>query len=399
MSEKVLDIIKKGLDENQAKFKELLGNKADNETLEDMKKSLGEVNEGVTKNLKEVQSEIAKLKALKTQESQDAKSDLVKQLNKAKGEGSFRELFSKSNLGKQIELTSKAVTTMTIASAFTGQVTRFDQRPDIVNTPERRIRIRSLLPTIIGNSNEYSYKKYAGGEGDIDVVAEATAFPEMDMDFVEEIVSITKLAGQLTTSDEILDDTDQLESFINNKLREKMFDKEDTQLLYGTGLTNQVDGINTTSGKAANVAFRRTSPTDWDAVAGGMDYLYANEFMPQSFVTSSTDYINMTTLRGTDGHYLRDMLVWMGGTPFFLGVPMTVSNAVNAGEFFLWDNQALDMVQRKAIELARSTENGSNFVEGKVTFTIQERLNLAKYHDNGLFSDSYANVKTVIGGA
>jgi len=385
--QKTLEQHKKGLMDDLANF-------AKGEDLKKFQEKHEATTSEIEKSMKEMQSEIVKQRnALISQEMQD-KSTLFKSINDFAP--SFEEVKSKLYAGEK--LITKAVGTITVANNMTGQVTRFDQRPGIAGPMHTSVRVRNLLRITTANSNEYNFRKGVKGEGDIAPVAEAATKPQVDYDFTNTATPVRKLAGYADIGMESLDDTDDIESFINNELMQDLMDVEDNQLLYGAGTGENIAGLSGTASDATDIGATviYSNPQNWDALLAAMGVLAGKNYMPTVILLSPTDYYVMIGNKGTDGHYLQKELVFQGGTPYLYGTPIYVSTEVVAGEFFMWDQRAAEVAMRKTIEIARSTENGTNFIDNKETFRIEERLALAKIYEDAVFYDTFADVITAI---
>lgn len=398
MSE-VKEIIVKALDEFKVNIEEKNKDLVKSEQFQTLEATTKEQMETLTKSYKKQEETIVSLQnKLKETKGGDI-SDLAKSILAF---GSSHEGLAKGFLaGEKMSMLSKAVGTITIGNNFTGQVTRFDQRNGIAPIIHRQLRIRQLVRNTVAVSDAYNFRKHTGGEGAIVPTLEATKKGQIDYDVLNTAVPVVKIAGFATASMESLDDTDDFEAFLINELREDYMDVEDTQILYGTGIAPNMNGINTTSLKAADIpaSVTYTDPQNWDALLAAKATLASKEYDAAVIVLNPVEYEVMVGTKGTDAHYIANELVFNGTTAMLRGIPIYKSTAVNAGEFFMWDARAQELAMRKSVTVDRSTENGTNFEDNLITFRIEGRAALAKIYEDAAFSDTFANVITAITGA
>ena len=382
------------LESHKKSVNEDLANLAKGEDLEGLKKKHAETTDQIEKSMKDMQSEVVKMRGQMMSARDENKSELYKSIMDFRGDSKISE-----KLYKGEKLITKAVGTITIGANFTGQVTRFDQRPGIAGPMHTSLDVRNLLRITTAVSDTYNFKKGFAKEGAIAPVAEATTKSQIDYNFTNTSTPVVKIAGYSDISMEALDDTDNLESFINNELLMDLKDTRNAQLLYGDGTGNNMTGLNAAALTATDLTSYPTvsGAQNWDALLAAMSALASRNYMANVILVSPTDYFPMVGTKGTDGHYLRDMLVWNGGTPFLYGVPILVSTAVTAGSFIMWDQRAAEYAARKTTEIARSNENGTNFIDNVETFRIEERAALAMIYADAVFEDTFQAVITEIG--
>lgn len=381
------------LEQHKKSVNEDLANLTKGADFEEFKKKHAETTDSMMSTMKDMQSEVVKMRNNMATKASESKSELYKSIMDFKGDGKISQ---KLYAGEK--LITKAVGTITIGGNFTGQVTRFDQRPGIAGPMHTSLDVRNLLRITTATSDKYNFRKGLPKEGGIAPVAEASAKPQIDYNFTNTSTPVVKIAGHADLSMESLDDTDNLESFINNELMMDLKDERNSQLIYGDGIGDNMTGLAANALDATSLTSYPTqaSAQNWDALLAAMSALASRNYMANVILLSPTDYFPMVGQKGTDGHYLRDMLVWNGGTPFLYGVPIIVSTAVTAGSFIMWDQRAAEYAARMSTTIKRSTEHANNFIENLETFVIEERAALAIIYADAVFEDTFAAVITEI---
>ncbi len=383
--EKSLSTLKENLDADKQEL---------SKSVEELRLTNTEEIDKLSKCFKKQEETIVSLQNQLKQTNNGNVSDLAKSILNF---GSKHEGVAKSFLkGEKLNLVSKVIT---IGSNFTGQVTRFDQRNGIAPIIHRSVRLRSILRNTVATSNIYNFRKHTNSTGAVAPVLEATTKSVREYDLVNTEVPVIKIAGYSDVSMEVIDDTDDFEAFIVNELREDYLDTEDTQILYGSGVAPNMEGLNITSLKASDIPTTFTQPTNpqkWDCIIGAKATLTGREYEPSIVLLNPSDYEEMTATKGTDAHYIAKELVFTGSTAMVRGMMIYKTTAVNAGEFFVMDARSSELAIRKSVTIDRSEENGTNFIDNLETFRIEGRAALAKIYPDMVFSDTFANVITEI---
>jgi HK97 family phage major capsid protein len=179
----------------------------------------------------------------------------------------------------------------------------------------------------------------------------------------------------------MLADTAQLTSYLSARAPEKLLTVEDTQLLYGNGSGQNIEGINSiaTAFAAGSFADTITAANQFDVLTVAINQLALVNYTADYIMLSPTDFTKILLLKATTNEYLKDQ-VYQGLTPSFLGVPVVVNTAVNAGTYLV-GNFALgtQMWVRENLALEFFREDGINVREGFVTVRLTERIALTNY--------------------
>jgi len=390
MSE-VKEFIEKSLDTLKANIE---ADKQDlSKSVEELRLTNTEEIEKLSKGFKKQEETIVSLQNQLKQTNSGNVSELAKSILDF---GKKHEGVAKAFLaGEKMQVLSKVIT---IGSNFTGQVTRFDQRPGIAPILSRSVRLRNVLRNTVATSNIYNFRKHTSSTGAVAPVLEATTKSIREYNLANVEVPVIKIAGYSDVSMEALDDTDDFEAFLTSKLRDDYLDTEDTQILYGSGVAPNMEGLNITSLKAADITSFDpvTAPQKWDAIIASRSVLTGREYEPSVVLLNPAEYESMTVTKGTDAHYIANELVFTGATAMVRGMTIIKTTAVNAGEFFVMDARAAELAIRKSVTVDRSDENGTNFIDNIYTFRIEGRAALAKIYPDMVFSDTFANVITAI---
>lgn len=144
-----------------------------------------------------------------------------------------------------------------------------------VGTPElyagaiqrRRLWLRDVLSVQSTGLSSVPYIREVDAgtlEFGASAVAEASAKPEVSMNFVQVDAPVRKIAGWLRATDEILMDAPTLRGYIDTRLGYMVSIREEQQILAGSGSAPQLEGINVVSGTQT-----QATPTgDYPAIIG-----------------------------------------------------------------------------------------------------------------------------------
>src|SRR5205085_8543376 len=184
--------------------------------------------------------------------------------------------------------------------------------------------VADLLAQGTTSSNTVRYLKESSVTNAADAVLEGGQKPESVLVFTNVDEPVQKIATFLPVTDEMLEDYNQMASYIDNRLRLFVQLKEDTELLLGTGTAPHIKGIL----KRTSVQHQpKASDTVPDAVHKAITKV-RNQFVePDGMVVNPTDWETMVLAKdATNNQYY-------GGGPF-TGAYGTGGNGVAPTRFW-----------------------------------------------------------------
>lgn len=266
--------------------------------------------------------------------------------------------------------------------------------PGIQTTPNRRLRIRSLLPTGRTTSNlvqfvkENVFTNNAGPQagGSPTVAAENTLKNESDITFTLANAPVVTIAHFLLVSRQVLDDAPMLESYINGRLLYGLALEEEDEILNGDGTVGQLDGLM----HQATAYNRAQTGTKMDWLRRAITQLQLSEYDAEFMVLNPADWEDIELTKDTQGRYIIANPQSMIG-PQLWGLPVVPTNSMGVGQFLvangtmaaqIWDRQSA------AVELSR--EDSDNFRKNMVTLLAEERLALTVYRPTALIKGTFS---------
>jgi HK97 family phage major capsid protein len=391
-----MDAIKSQLDSVLAKLES-------NEALISDVKSMKEAGEEFRKNLS---AETAKLNekadALQAQlDGVDARTQagfagnkkaatFSSELEKAFSGDSFANYKSGNSNKVKIELEMKGGD-MTVGNSYTGEVIPAERVPDLKYTPNRKVNVRQLLPVGQTSSNLIRFVRESAYDNAAAPTAQGSAKPQSDFDLTAIDRSVRTIPTFMRLTKEMLDDTPGLIAYLSSRAPSKLLNVEDTQLLYGSGIGQNLNGFATDGSAWTTVKFG-TLINRFDVLAAAVVQTTKNEYSPNAIMINPTDYLALVSVKDTYGEYIIPSYVTMtGGQMFILGVPVYAINGVVAGDFFVGDFAlGSQLFVRQGITLEFFEQDADNVTKNFVTVRVEERIALAVYTSQSIVYGSFA---------
>lgn len=378
-----LAVIEKAIESQQAEIK-----KAFDAQREEIQKT-GSIN-------KELQTDIAKLNE-ELQKSGTRLFDLEQKLGSRTPEDQLQKSFAEKTAeeitkswdgrASKAEVGSfyKAVTSAAISAGTTVAPQRLD---GIVMPGLQRLTVRDLLAQGSTSSNALEYVRENVFTNSAAPVAEGALKPESDITFTKETANVKTIAHWIQASRQIVSDSSQLQSYINNRLMHGLALKEEDQLLNGNGTGDNLTGLNTVA-TTYNTALTATGDTFADVVAHAVYQVSTSEFEASAVILNPADWHKIALMKDQEGRYI------FGGPQAFAskvmwGLPVvtTMSQAANTftvGAFNLasqvWDNMDA------TVEV--SNQDRDNFVKNMLTILCEERLAVAHYRPQAIIKGTF----------
>jgi HK97 family phage major capsid protein len=223
------------------------------------------------------------------------------------------------------------------------------------------------------------YSRESGFTNNAAVVAEGARKPESNITMVSVTETVKKIATYVKASTEVMSDLPQLRSIIDIRLRYMLALREEAQLLMGSGVGNNLNGI-FTQASAFVVPTGSTAPTTpIDKLRLALLQSELAEYPADGIVLNPIDWTNIEILKDTQGRYL---IGNPQGTlaPTLWNRPVVSTQSMTQNQFLVGAfGMGAQIFDREDANVVIATENEQDFVENLVTILIEERLALAVY--------------------
>lgn len=260
------------------------------------------------------------------------------------------------------------------------------------NMPQRRMRIRDLLPVVGISTGAVEYPKQTTRTNNADTVAEGNTKPESAYGWTMETVTPKVIAHWVPASRQILEDAPQLRDTIDTELLYGLALKEEEQLLTGDGTGENLDGLITNSTAYSAPFDPAGTETMLDTLALGILQCALAEEPADGIVVHPSDWMRMRLLKDTDGKYiLGDPAATV--QPVLFGLPVIATQAMTVDKFLVGNfRRAATLYDRWTPRVEVSTEHADFFTSNKVAILAEERIALAPKNAAALTYGDFGNV-------
>lgn len=291
---------------------------------------------------------------------------------------------------------------MTMANSYTGVVADETIVPQFKFDPTRATHIRQLLPLGSTDAQTIRYpKESAYDETGVGATAQGSALVQSDFDITATSVNVERIGTFMRVTEEMLNDTPQLSSYLSARVPEKILSIEDNEILNGDGSAPNLDGL-FTDGAAfvtgATGAFYQSveSANEYDVLVAALNQLALANYQADTILLNPTDLHKIALLKSTANEYLRQQ-IYTGLTPQIMGVNITANTAVTAGKFMVANlAQATQLWVRENLSVEFSRDDSDNFTKNLVTVRVQERVALTNYLPNAIVQGTFSTAKTAL---
>lgn len=254
-------------------------------------------------------------------------------------------------------------------------------RVGLIQPTRQRLFLRDLLSWGPTTSNSIEYVRETGFTNNASVVSEnpKDPKPESSLSFELDSDPVATIAHWVIASRQVLSDAAMLQSYIDGRLRYGLKVKEEAQLLKGSGVGLNLNGIFTQASAYANPGVTVQAETAIDRLRIALLQVALAEYEADGIVLSPIDWAAIELTKTTDNQYLFTTPTGLA-VPGLWGRPVVASQAMDAGDFLVGSfQQGAQGWDREDVSVTVSTEDRDNFVKNMVTILCEERVGLSVY--------------------
>jgi HK97 family phage major capsid protein len=286
---------------------------------------------------------------------------------------------------------SAAITSIDSSAGSLIEPTRV---PGVVAPQNRRLTIRDLIAPGRTQSNSIEYVRETGFTNNADVVSEnpGNVKPESDIAFELDQAKVATIAHWVRASKQVLDDAAMLASYIDARLRYGLQLKEEAQLLKGSGIGLNINGIYTQASTYANPGVVVQAQTRIDQLRLALLQAELAEYYADGIVLSPIDWTAIELTKDSQNRYV--IANPFGTTPNTLWArPVVSTQSMDVGDFLVGAFQLGAQVwDREDATVVVSTEDRDNLVKNMVTILAEERLGLTVYRPEAFVKGEFEAV-------
>lgn len=231
-----------------------------------------------------------------------------------------------------------------------------------------RVSIRDLIPVIPNSSGLIEWSLETSAPGSVTVVAESGAKPEVGFVFDDKISQCKVIAAWVPVTRQVISDVPALQAYLNGRLIDRLRDKEDYELLYGTASSTSLTGITTYANVGSfNWSDGSVGDTEADAILWGMVQCALSNYVATGIVIHPNDWARIKTKKAdTSGNYLYTEPN-TGGVDRLWGLPVVQTTAITEGT-------VLTGAFAQACELHENWSASVRVTDGYMDFAIRNKL-------------------------
>lgn len=271
--------------------------------------------------------------------------------------------------------------TLTEDPASGGSLIQPQYLPGVLPLPTRPLVVADLFAPGTTDSNMVAFMREKTFTNAAAPVAEGGTKPESALTFEAVSTPVRKIAHWLPVTEEMLEDSAQIASYIDARLRLGVQLIEDDQLLNGGGVAPALLGVLATPGLGAAVAVQAAPATVADAIFQQiMALAWSSYLMPDGIVMNPADWGQVALLKTSTGEYMGGGPFTAAQTPTLWGLPVAVTpvmtvNTALVGAF----KTGAQIFRRGGLRVEASNSHQDFFIKNLVAIRAEERLALAVY--------------------
>lgn len=263
--------------------------------------------------------------------------------------------------------------TMTPASNLSGQVTPVVRLEGVQYDPDRPNHVREIMNVIpIGTDTVYYFTETMDTNA-TQVTAPAADKGQSEVTITQSSETVTKISTYLRLAEEMLDDIPGMTAYLTVRFTKKLKVKEDQQILFGTGASNQLQGITPLAQAYDGDEISVSNISNIDVIRAAIAQARVDEYSPTYTILHPNDVRDIDLTKATDGQYVHGGI--FGMRPMIGGVPILETTAMTEGYFLVGDfGLGATLWDRKQAQVAFSDQDQDNFIKNIITVRFEERL-------------------------
>jgi len=272
-------------------------------------------------------------------------------------------------------LNLKAVGDMTTSASLTGDPVRtYGNKEGLV--PNQKINFRDLISTVYSPTGTYVTYRETGSEGSISAQTEGSSKSQIDYDLTEVVTVNSYLAGYATFSKQLMKNLPFLNGTLTRMLLRDFYKAENAAF------------FSTISG-AATGSTTVTATNDIEEILQLIANQMTANFNPSYGLVSPAQMARLQIATFGKGYYAGAGAVQLTQNSINVGgMNVLPASWVTDDKILIIDSDYLERVEAEGLSVTFSYENGTNFVQNKVTARVecQEAINTLRT-DSIIYAD------------
>lgn len=307
----------------------------------------------------------------------------------------FEAFATRASGGNKSSFTTPVKAAITSIGSSAGELIQ-PTRVGLILPVQQRLFIRDLLSWGRTTSNSIEFVRESGFTNNADVVSEnpANPKPESNLTFELDSAPVATIAHYVRASRQVLADVAMLASYVDGRLRYGLKLKEERQLLKGSGVGLNINGILNQASSYLNPGVSVQAETAIDRLRIAMLQVTLAEYEADGIVLSPIDWTAIELTKTEDNAYLFATPRGLA-TPGLWGRPVVPTQEMDAGDYLVGSfQQGAQGWDREDVSVTVSTEDRDNFVKNMVTILCEERVGLTVYRPEAFVEGDFAGLPT-----
>jgi len=269
-----------------------------------------------------------------------------------------------------------------------------DRVPGIQAPMLRRLTVRDLISWGRTSSNSIEYARELLFTNNAAPVAEAAQKPESDLTFEADQAPIVTIAHWIHASKQVVADVPMLQSYIDGRLRYGLKFVEEAQLLKGSGVGLNINGIYTQASAYANPGVVLAAETRIDRLRLALLQVELAEYWADAIILSPIDWAAIELTKDSTNNYMfTNARTTM--QPGLWGRNVVPTQAMDAGDFLagaFGGGLAVQGWDREDVNVQIALEDRDNFIKNMVTIRCEERVGLTVYRPQAFVKGDFTGI-------
>ena len=295
-------------------------------------------------------------------------------------EKAMQETFEQKGLVRGVynfdDMDTKAI--MLESSHLTNDVIQPDRVSGVISPLERNRHIRPFFAGGKTGSDVVDYVEETAYTDGMASVAEGAALGQSDLTLEQKTAAVKKVGTYVTMSKEMLEDVAGLMSYVQGRLVSKYNQREDTQLIAGDGIGQNLTGVSINATAWADPGIIANGNA-FDVLRAAVKQATVAEYFPNLILVHPDQLFQMDVAKNANGDYLLPY-IFNGQGHNIAGVPIIATTAIAPDNFLVGDfARGAQIFDRRNITLEIASEHSDDWVKDLVSTKLTTRLALPIY--------------------
>lgn len=259
--------------------------------------------------------------------------------------------------------------------------------------------LASLFPQYNVKGGSVRFVTENSEDNQFGIVAEASASTQSDVQFKEVKKSLETIRSFGIISEELLSDGDNLESFVRQRFVQQLIQKQNNELVNGTGNISSLSGNKVDCPTNASLIFADSvdNAQNLDVLKAVIGQQQNSGFAVDLILISPKEMYNLQFIKDSNNNYIKGLDVISPNYARMGGVNIYSTETLTGDFGFAVDTQKFGMLCRKDSFDAKLSSDGKNALVYNVAYLrLMSRLNMAVLNSSANMKFDFSDVKAAL---